>query len=252
MSRTPTLLFVHGAWHSSDCWSNVILALQTRGFHCLAPQLQFCGTSKPVESLASSINQIRRLIFRETKKGSNIVLINHSFGGSVGCSAVKGFTPKDPSELEHNAGRVIGIIQLCAFMPPSNVSLYDMIDPRKAFHHPDPDGWEVVYSADPSDIFYNDLPKEMADHWKSRLLKQSAASFIDHVNVYAGWMDVPISYIFTTQDRAIPIENQKAMVDAAKKAGALITSESLEAGHSPFLSRVEETVDLIVDAVTEF
>ena len=258
MAQPLTLLFIHGAWHSRDCWSSVILALEKHGYRCLAPQVEFCGSETPVGSLAGSLSQIQSIITDETRNGRNVVLINHSFGGAVGCSAVKGFTEKDPSQLnDDNSGRVIGIIQLCAFMPPSKTSQYDVLRPildsGACFHYAGPDGWELCKSdADLNDLFYNDLPLAVADSWKDRLLKQSTGCFTDRENIYAGWMDVPVCYIVTTQDHAIPVQFQEVLVAAAKKAGASITSKILEAGHSPFLSRVDETVNLVLEAVGEF
>ncbi|KAJ6084186.1 hypothetical protein N7486_010986 [Penicillium sp. IBT 16267x] len=244
----PSLIFLHGSWHSPECWSKVIPAFEQQGYRCLAPQLDFCGTTQPVDSLASTIRQIQALITEETTLGNDVVLINHSFGGSVGCSSVKGYTQKDPSRLTPKSGKVVGIIQICAFMAPSNTSLYDLVDPSLAFYHAGEDGWEVI-DQDPIAVFYNDLSLEDASFWKSRLRKHSAAAFKDSSNVYAGWADVPVSYIFCTNDCAIPIQSQEAMVKAAKEAGASISTRSLDASHSPFLSRPRETISAITESL---
>jgi pimeloyl-ACP methyl ester carboxylesterase len=246
--KMPSLIFVHGAWHSPEYWSKVIPAFKQQGYRCFAPQLDFCGTAQPVDSLASSVNQIQTLIAEETILGNDVVLINHSFGGSAGCTSVKGFTQKDPSRLTPNSGKVIGIIQLCAFMPRSDLSLYDMVDITRVFHHSGPDGWEII-DQDPEALFYNDLPPEDVQFWKSRLLKHSSATFKDAVNVYPGWADVPVSYIFCKKDGAIPLQIQEAMVEGAKEAGASITTKSLDTGHSPFLSKTEETIGAIVESL---
>ncbi|KAJ5371042.1 uncharacterized protein N7496_007134 [Penicillium cataractarum] len=243
-----SLIFNHGAWHSPECWSKVIPAFKQRGYRCFAPQLDFCGTEQPVDSLASTIHQIQTLIAQETTLGNDVVLINHSFGGSVGCSSVKGFTQKDPSRLTPNSGKVIGIIQLCAFMPQSGLSLYDMVDITKVFHHSEPDGWEGIHQ-DPVALFYNDMSPEDARYWKDCLLKHSTAAFKDSVNVYPGWADVPTSFIFCLRDGAIPLQIQEAMVEAAKGAGASITTRSLDTGHSPFFSKPEETTSVISESL---
>lgn len=245
----PTLLFVHGAWHRSICWDQVTAVLQQRGFRCLTPQLDFAGTAEPVDSLAGSISQLRDLVKAETASGNNVLFINHSFGGSVGCSSVKGFTHKDASSLGANTGKVIGIVQVCAFTPPSGVSLFDIIG-TDAFHHSYPSGWEEIDNGEPEDIFYNDLPREEARAWKERLvLKQSTSPLKDRDNVYAGWLDVPVWYLLCTLDRAIPIQAQEGMVASAREAGANFTTKKLESGHSPFLSQVDETVQFILEAV---
>jgi pimeloyl-ACP methyl ester carboxylesterase len=246
-----SLIFLHGAWHSPECWSKVIPAFKQQGYRCFAPQLDFCGTEQPVDSLESTIHQIQTLIAEETSLGNDVILINHSFGGFAGCTSVKGFTQKDPSRLTPKSGKVIGIIQLCAFMPQSGLSVYDVIDTEKVFHRSGPDGWEIIIQ-DPEALFYNDLSPEDARYWKGRLLKHSSATLKDSVNVYPGWADVPVSFIFCLKDGAIPLQIQEAMVDAAKSAGASITTRSLDTGHSPFLSQPEETISTIAESLKSF
>ncbi|CAI7624803.1 unnamed protein product [Penicillium manginii] len=235
MSSAPTLIFVHGAWHGPACWSNVTSQLQQQGYRCLAPQLEFCGTQEPVQSLAGSIGQVQDLIAAETTQGNNVVLVNHSFGGCVGSSSVKGFTQKDPSKLGPGSGKVVGIVQICAFTPASKTALYDIINLDTPFHHSGPDGWELIDNGEPIDLFYHDISPEDAQQWKGRLLKHSSASFKDRESVYAGWADVP-----------------EMMVAAARDAGADFTTKSLDASHSPFLSKPNDTVGFILEALGDF
>lgn len=243
-----TLIFIHGAWHSPECWVKVLPALQQQGHRCFAPQVEFCGTEQPVESLAGSVRQIQDLLAAETSAGNNVLLINHSFGGSVGCSAANGFTEKNPSRLTPSSGKVVGIVQVCAFTPPSKTSLFDLVNPSVAFHH-DHEGWQIIDTTDPVNVFYNDLSPDQAQYWKSRLLKQSTSPLTDREPVYAGWADVPVWYLLCTRDQAIPIQAQEGMVAAARAAGASITTKTLDAGHSPFLSKPDETVGFILEAV---
>ena len=59
-------------------------------------------------------------------------------------------------------------------------------------------------------------------------------------------MDIPSSYLFCTKDQAFPYEVQKALVGAATEAGAKFGyTETIDAGHSPFLSMVGRTSEYI-------
>ena len=158
-SSKPTLVFVHGAWHRADCFAKIITALEQQGYHCIAPQLPMCGTPEPVESLVSTVSQLEEIIGAETAKGNDVVMVNHSFGGVVGCSAVKGFTAKDSSKLGTAKGKVIGIIELCAFMVPTGACMYEVVasTPGQFRSHVTSEGWSVI-DDDTIDLFYNDLP----------------------------------------------------------------------------------------------
>ncbi|KAB8075845.1 alpha/beta-hydrolase [Aspergillus leporis] len=254
MPSNLDLIFVNGAWHSPEVWEPVTYALEEKHYSSIVPLLDFVNTKDPLKSIASSVTQLQHIIADRTSKGCDVVLVTHSFGGAVGCSAVKGFTAKDSSRLSGAAGKLLGIVQLCAFMPPANTSLHDIISrsPKEPFHHSDADGWEVIDNGDPVDIFYNDLPPDVAQHWKDKLRKQPSGAFKDRENIYPGWADVPVWYLLCKQDHAIPIQAQEAMVAAAREAGATVVTETLDCSHSPLLSRVDETVAFIERAVDDF
>jgi hypothetical protein len=124
-----SLVFVHGAWHGPEHWEPLATVLRKEGFSCFTPLLDFCGSEHSVDCIASSIHQIQQILETETSVGRNVVVINYLFRACVGCSSVKGFTKKDPSRLSNDFGYVVGIIQLCAFMPPLWQSLYNVVSP---------------------------------------------------------------------------------------------------------------------------
>jgi predicted esterase len=61
----------------------------------------------------------------------------------------------------------------------------------------------------------------------------------------ASWKVIPTSYLVCEEDRVVPAQGQEAMVQAARDLGAQIEVSKIKAGHSPFLSMVEETVDWV-------
>ena len=65
---------------------------------------------------------------------------------------------------------------------------------------------------------------------------------------YAGYKDIPCAYLLCRKDQAIPLEVQENMV---KGAGFEIYTETLDAGHSPFLSQPKETADVVRRAAGE-
>ena len=99
---------------------------------------------------------------------------------------------------------------------------------------------------DPATTFYGDLSQEDQVHWIAQLTLQRAdmgSGFGYPGN--PGYLDVPVSYLFCENDRAIPLKAQKYMVAQAKSKGAVIQTETCSASHSPFLSQPEVVVKLI-------
>jgi len=50
----------------------------------------------------------------------------------------------------------------------------------------------------------------------------------------------------------IPFPIQQAFAQRAKEDGAEFTTRELKSGHSPFLSRPEETAEVLLEAVDAF
>ena len=55
---------------------------------------------------------------------------------------------------------------------------------------------------------------------------------------------------FAPKDNAIPIDLQEYMIGEAREMGADFTTRRLDADHSPFYSRPQETLDFIKEAIS--
>lgn len=257
----PTLVLVHGAWHSCECFRKVVSELKTEGYKCITPQLAATpAISDPGPAAKSSepdIQMVRSLVLAETSIGSDVVVIGHSFGGVISCSAIQGLSPsKKP-------GRVLGLINIAAFLVPTNTSIIDFIMslpapaiPLERWSAPDESNqWMMLTDEKPTGIIqrlYHDVPNEEAKHHVNMLRKQSLVSMTASEGIYAGWLDVPSWYLLTTADMAMTPERQTQMIQLAREAGAEITVRELESSHSPFLSRPDEVVTFVNDAVAAF
>ena len=163
----PTLLFVHGAWHSPQCWEKIIPKLEANGYKCIAPQCLHSGTSEPIDKLEPCIEQLQDILAAETSTGNDVILIGHSFGGVVSSSAVKGFTSQDPSKLKSkDSGKVIGLALMTAMVVPTGLSFgkYNAGGQpvNKGIGAPAGDGWTTLVP-DPKECLYQDLPDKEAE-----------------------------------------------------------------------------------------
>jgi len=101
--------------------------------------------------------------------------------------------------------------------------------------------------------FYHDLSADEADYWVSQLSTQSLkALFEGGEYAYAGWMDVPVWYIGTIEDRGLPVVVQRMGVGMAREMGASVEHRELQTSHSPFLSQPGATARIIFEAVEAF
>jgi pimeloyl-ACP methyl ester carboxylesterase len=238
----------------AETWTKVTTLLEAKHYTCICVTLP-STLGNPNTTFFDDIKAVRDPIIAETTAGRNVVVIVHSYGGAVGCSAVKGFT----SPSTGRPGRVIGIASMASGFGPSGVCFIDNFGgkppPTWTF---DAENAFVTLVTPPRELFYHDLPEEEAEYWISKLTKQAAKPLMDKEGgqyAYAGWMDVPIWYLATTEDRAFgpaPVEAQKYVVQVARDAGADVTAREVESSHSPMLSKPEEVAEFIEEAATAF
>lgn len=257
MPNPPTLIFIPGSWHKPTCYTKITQPLQDQHhLKCIAITLP-STTGAPAATFKDDIDAARAAISTETTQGRNVVVIAHSYGGMVGNSAIKGFTlPKDPnhSESDPNHGHVIGLILIASGFTFTGLAFMDPF-----FGHPPP-FWRVNAStgfaeitADPRELFYHDLPAEEGQYWTSQLTSQSLKSLFEGGEYsYSGWLDVPVWYIGTSEDRGLPVVVQRVQMGMGRAMGADVVHRELGTSHSPFLSRPRETVGIVLEAVEAF
>lgn len=85
---TRTIVFIHGAWVTGDCWDRFVPFFEAKGYRCLAPS--WPGKDRPVEAIRADPSALAGLGIGEIVdhyaaiiKGLDEppILIGHSFGG---------------------------------------------------------------------------------------------------------------------------------------------------------------------------
>lgn len=256
MSQKPTIVFVPGAWHSASVWDKVTSLLEAQHYKCVSVTLP-TTISDPSKSFVDDFQAIRDAITAETSQKRDVVVVMHSYGGAVGASAIKGLTPQKQdtsTTLADESGHVIGLAMMASGFGPSGVTFLEAVGGKP------PPAWELNLEtgfsdlvAEPRNEFYHDLPEEEGNLWVSKLQKQSSKAFTEGAEYgYTGWKDVPVWYLSTTADKALPFQVQQYFVQVAKDAGADVTVREVESSHSPMLSKPEETAEFILEAVAAF
>lgn len=256
MSHKPTLVLVPGAWHNPSTWDKVATLMEAQQYKCVRVALP-STLSNPSATFSQDIEAVRSSIVAETTQGRDVIVVVHSYGGAVGSSAIKGLArhKQDTStSAKDSAGHVLGIIMLASGFVATGVSFIDGLGgtPPPSWKT-DPESGFAIIVAEPRQLFYHDLPKEEGDYWVGKLEKQAQKAMMEGgEDAYAGWMDVPVWYLATTEDQALPVQAQRMFVQSAKDAGANVTLREIDSSHSPMLSRPKETVDFILEAAASF
>jgi pimeloyl-ACP methyl ester carboxylesterase len=213
-----TFGLIHGAGDVGWSWHLVEDELRARGHETVAPNL-------PCDDDTAGIPEYADAVVDAIGEGTNLVVVGHSLGG---------FTA--PLVCE----RVVAdLLVLVAPMIPA---------PREA----PADYWaDTAYDdavrapsdaeserGDEDDIFYHDVPPELAAEAQQRSRRQSEARLSEPSPLKA-WPKVPTRVLLCRDDRLLPVEYLRRVVH--ERLG--MAPDEIPGGHMPALSRPVELAD---------
>ncbi|PYI04746.1 alpha/beta-hydrolase [Aspergillus sclerotiicarbonarius CBS 121057] len=256
----PTIILVHGAWHTPAAYQPFISALEAQGFTVHCPLLPSCAQSlapsqdhRPA-SLPEDVACVRSLISTLADKGDRILMLLHSYGGIVGTDAMTRDLTWSDRRSRGQTGGVIHLAYLCAYMLQPGGSIVKTMEEANASHLWDifidngPDG--LSFPKDPIAQLYNTVEKEEAEEAVRHLVRFPYDACITDSTGEA-WRYLPVTYVATEKDYTLLKDWQDRMVEKVRAQGVEVKMVEFDACHSVFLSRKNELVKVVVDAASD-
>jgi pimeloyl-ACP methyl ester carboxylesterase len=243
-------VLVHGAWHWGGCYAKLADELLVRGHNVAMPDLATHGFDPTpvgtVKDMAQYTEPARRLVEASSEK---VVLLGHSMGGAT-CTYLGEQLPE----------KIAMLVYLTAFMMPNGkcpndlimspeytgnpaaAELFQLLAPTEAGIKIDTSKPELAKAG-----FYADCSDhDIAMSAKNILQVQAYAPFITpSATTPERYGALRRVYVECTQDKAIPIEIQRAM--QAMVPGSEVYT--LHASHSPFYAQPAALADLLASLV---
>ncbi|MDO0924035.1 alpha/beta hydrolase [Streptomyces sp. TG1A-8] len=201
----PTVVLVHGAFADSSSWNGVITRLRRAGYPVEAP-------ANPLRGVASDSGYLESYL--RSVKGP-IVLVGHSYGGSVISDAAAGNS------------QVKALVYVAAFVPDKGETLAELGDRfpgatlpsvLDAVPYPLPGGGTgtdlYVQKGKFHDAFAADVPRSVTD-LMAVTQRPLAASVFDEKTTKTAWKTIPSWDLVTTEDHAIAPAEQRFMAERA-------------------------------------
>ncbi|OJJ57341.1 hypothetical protein ASPSYDRAFT_46488 [Aspergillus sydowii CBS 593.65] len=260
----PTVVLVHGAWHTPANYQSYTAALRAQGFTVHCPLLPSCNKSlPPTTSLQDDVNAVHELVSSLAAAGERILLIMHSYGGAVGTAAVDGLaypvpTASGGSEAGGRPGGVVHLLYLCAYILPPRTSIWDIVLEAgfdsifEEYVHTADDG--STFPADPGLMFFagdDSVSKDTIDSALLSLVRFPRGALTASVEGGAAWRSIPVTYVLTQKDYGVPRVYQDIMLSKFKGAGVELRTEDFDTCHSVFISKEAEMVQLAVEAAND-
>lgn len=243
-----TIIIVPGAWHGPEHFHKVTRKLEIAGYPTICVTLKSVGAEEPLKDFWPDVEAIRVAITKAADAGQEIVVVAHSYGGIPSSQAIEAFDINS-RKAAGKSGGVVHILYLAAFLLPEGASLDSSVGGDAPFYDVNAER-TLVNVINPEEVFYNDMPEDLVKECVASLRPHSYRCMHSKLQ-WAPWKHgVPASYLYALKDQAIPIDLQRKMVkDWAK--GYPIHTETVDASHSPFHSKVDETVLAIRRAAGE-
>ncbi|RWG89569.1 alpha/beta hydrolase [Mesorhizobium sp. M1C.F.Ca.ET.193.01.1.1] len=231
----PTIVLVHGAFADSSSWNGVVKILEKDGYPVVAVANPLRGVKNDAGYVADILGSIK----------SPVVLVGHSYGGSVISEAADGhatvkalvyvaaFAPDAGETAAQLAGKFPGSSLGPTLAPPVTLSSggKDLYIRQDKFH----------------EQFAADVPEAEARLMAAaqRPIEEAA---LNEIQTEAAWKKVPSWFIYGDGDKNIPAE---ALAFMAARAHSRDTVVIKGASHVVMVSHPEPVARLIEKAATK-
>ena len=238
-----SFVLIHGSWHGGWCFDAVKALLEAEGHWVCAPDLPGMGADEA--GLAAVTLQGWADFAATICRGAPqqpVVLAGHSRGGLVVSQAAE----TAPEAID-------ALVYICAMMLPDGMSRAAFKaheEPNPAFDAlvtPTPGGHGTVIAGRGADQVFAQLsPPAAAQAALSRLVAEPHGPRATPLRLSGErWGSLPRTYIECTADRTIPLSSQRQMQELSPGARRV----TLDADHSPFLSRPRELAEALIAAI---
>lgn len=237
-----SFILIHGSWHGGWCFEGIKALLEEQGHEVIAPDLPGMGGTEQ-ELRAVTLQGWADFAVELCKQARQkpVILVGHSRGGLVVSQAAE--TAPDAIDA---------LVYICAMMLPDGMSraqFKDMEGPNPAFDaiiSPVCNGAGTAVDEKKAPAVFAQLsPKGLVEQAMRRLVAEPHGPRSTPLHLTpARFGAIPRTYIECTKDRTIPVDSQRTMQTMVPGADIV----TLEADHSPFLSRPEELAAAIMAA----
>lgn len=241
--------------HAPANYQSFVDALTAVGFSVHCPRLPSCNnTSPPPASAAEDIIAVRTVIRELVEAGQRILMVMHSYGGMVGTDAVTDELLRSSRASTGQLGGVVHLLYLCAYILQPGTSVIDIAKASGFFEY-----WPqfvnnfddgTCFPVDPAAMFLNDGNSSDIEAALPHLVRSPLSAF----NAAAEgdcWKKLPVTYVLTSKDGAVPPQYQDIMIERAENDGVSIVKKHCDADHSVFITKQKEMVDLALKAASD-
>ncbi|CEI66046.1 hypothetical protein FVEN_g4543 [Fusarium venenatum] len=232
----PAVVIVPGNFSLPRFWGAIQQSVQDKGYPVEVAGLKSSReeTINPAPGLADDVEEASSVLKKHIDKGSDVVLLMHSYGGMVGTEATRGLSRLEREKAGLKGGITRLVFLASIFAPPGKNTrgLYEANPGR----YPRREGDYLVCDENTAMCFYSELTKEqgLPLAQAASQVYQAARVFGDE-QTYDGFHKlIPSSWILTKKDLLVPEAAQRMFIARLEEQGGRsVPVFELDTGHSP-------------------
>ena len=238
-----TFVMIHGSWHGGWAWQGVVRQLSKRGHRAQAPTLAGHGPGA-MRLGVSHQDCVRSVVsYIEQQRLENVILVGHSFGGSV----IQKVAEEIPGLIERTVFLDALIVEdgRCVFdeLPAEYVALFNDLA-RESSDNTMLIPWEVW-----RDNFIQDAPEPGARSLWEQLSPEPNQVNLDRLDLGRFYsLAIPRSFIYCRQDKALPPGYFHPRMSSRLGKFKLL---EMDGSHEAMFTRAEELADKIIEASSD-
>jgi pimeloyl-ACP methyl ester carboxylesterase len=230
----PTIVLEHGAFADAASWDGVVARLQRAGYPVVSAANPLRGPATDAAYLRSVLGHI----------DGPVVLVGHSYGGTVISQAAAGLEDK-----------VKALVYIAAFLPDtgeSSIGLTNKFPGSTLGQAVESVNYSLPEGGQGADVYIQqekfrsqfaaDVPKDKAGLMAAGQ-RPIAAAALEEKSTRAAWKTIPSWSLVTTEDRNIPVAAQRFMSARAKAR-----TTTIDASHAVSVSRPEAVTRVVEQA----
>ena len=193
-----TFVLVHGSWHDGSAWNAVIQHLETKGHQAFAPTI--AGHGKGVNKNVNHAQCTQSIVdYIVSKDLTDIVLLGHSFGGTIIAKVAEAIHDRIRRLIFFNAFILNDEESIRDNLPPDSQALLDKLV-RESDDNTITMPFEIWREA-----FLNDADLELAPFSYAQLSPEPYQPFIDKLDLKQFYsLSIPKSYLYLLYRRHCP------------------------------------------------
>jgi pimeloyl-ACP methyl ester carboxylesterase len=235
------IVLLHGSWHGGWCWHKVVPVLESMGHRVFAPDLPAHGRAWRVARGRTTLNALANSVCELLDSlDAPALLVAHSRGGIVASTVAE----RRPKKLR-------GVVYLAAYMLRHNERVIDFFRKDKNslvsrnIHVSKTLLTDRLEESAYRDALYADCDAADISLAKALLTPEPSLPALTKLRLTPEkYGSVKRHYIELTEDRAVSLTLQRAMIAASP----CVSVRSIEASHSAYFSQPRE-LSVAIDSI---